>query len=192
MRCATCHEKVKKRIFDIDFIKEKNSIPYCKQAGITKDIFYIGSKAIAFKLGSAWFKKLNVILYDNEPVISFSPPQSINEPLLLNAVLYDKEENAMLTIIDNEWITGTDHFDIETSSNELIIREKLGDIKLRLSHIANKEISIEKMDMNYKGYRIQVLSNHFNVKSPKGARLQLYCNSIFATLRLSSDGSISL
>lgn len=190
--CPTCHEKVKKKIFTQKFIEEKNKTPYCKTVGFTKDIFYFGSESIAFKLGNAWFKRLNVILYDGKPLISFSPPESENSPMRLNAILYDKDENELLKIINNEWITGIEHFDIETTSNHLIIREKKGAIKLHLSHIANEEISIQKIDMNYKGFKIMVQNSQFSVESPTKTKLQLSCPNIFASLKLRSNGSIAI
>jgi hypothetical protein len=190
--CPTCHEKVKKRIFDFDFIKESDCYPFCKRLGHTKDILYVGARLSAFKLGSAWFKLLTIVQYDNEPIISFSPPETENAPLRLNAILFDKEEKQMLSIIDNELLVGIEHFDVETKSNELIIREKMGEIKFHLSYIANKEISIHKINMKYKGFTIQVLNSQFIVHLPNGGKMNLTCPNIYSTLKLFSSGGVGI
>lgn len=190
--CPTCHDKVKKGLYDLDFIKKSHANPKSKQTGYTKDLLQIGTETITFKLGSASFKREPVIVYENEPLICFFPPETSGAPLRLNAILFDKDEKEMLKIVNNEWIAGVNHFDIETKSNELIIREKLGDIKLRLTSISEKEISVDKIDMSYKGYRIKVERGQFIVQNSKGGRLQLNCPNIFATLQLGADGSMRL
>lgn len=190
--CPTCHEKVKKGLFDIDFIKKSDSNPKSKQTGYTGDLLQIGSEAITFKLGGAWFKREPIITYDNEALISFLPPEGNGGPVRLNAIFFDKDERELLKIVDNVWIAGVEHFDIETKSNDLVIKEKLGDIKLKLSSIAEKEISVDKIDMSYKGFRVQVDKGQFTVQSPKGGKMQLNCPNIFATLQLRSDGSFGL
>jgi hypothetical protein len=188
--CSNCHEKVKKNLFDYDFIVSKNQKPYCTNSGFAKDIFYVGSEAITFKLGKAWFKRLDIILYNNHPIISFSPPEMKDGPILLNTVLYDENESELLKIIDNEFIIGTHHYDVETTSNQLVIREKAGKINFKLTQIANKEIAIQKIDMNYKGFKIKVKNEMFIVNSPSGSRLMLSCPNILATLKLFSNGEI--
>jgi len=190
--CPTCHSKVDKKIFDLDFIKKSDNNPKCKQVGFTKDVLYVGNEIISFKMGSASFKRLVVVIYDGTPLIYFSPPEYEGGPLRLNATIYDKTGEQLLRIEDNEWKSGIEHYDLETQSKYLIIREKKGDVKLKLSIVAEKEISIEKMDMNYKGFRVKVEGGQFKVQTPKGGHLNLICPNIYATLRLGSDGSVSL
>ena len=190
--CPTCHAKVDKGILNKNSITNANQNPKCLQEQFVKDIFYIGQNAIAFKLGSAHFKKVDVITYDGLPLISFTPSEEENGPLLLNATLYDKDSNHLLGIIDNEWSSGTNHFDIEATSNELIIREKKGDIKLRMSHVAESEIAITQLEMNYKGFVIKIESDNFLITTPKSGKMTLKCPNIYSTLKLFSDGSLKL
>jgi hypothetical protein len=190
--CAHCHIKVSKRIFDFDFISKSNENPKCKQVGFTGDIFYVGNKPITFKLGGAGFRECGILFFNNEPIICFYPPENDNGPLRLNATLYDSNENSLLKIKDNEWMAGIDHFDIETNSNELIIRNKIRSIKLRLTSVAEKEISILQMDMAYRGYKIEINNGEFVLKSGKIGRFQLTCPNIFGTLFLDSKGGIKM
>lgn len=190
--CPNCHEKVSKKIFDYDFVITANKNPFCEKSGSLKDIFYVGSQTIAFKLGTAWFKSLDVIQFDNNPLISFRPPEFEGGPFQLNATLYDKTGKELLCIQENEWITGVDHFDIETTSNELTIREKLGEIKLRLSHVANKEISVNQLNMNIGGFSLKVSNGDFLLTNPKGGIMSLSCPNLFGTLYLFSDGHVEM
>lgn len=190
--CSNCHEKVKKKIFKASYIERRNANPFCQKKGFAKDIFHLGMNEISFKMGGAMFRSLDVVIYENFPLIGFQPPTHPDEPFLLNATLYDKTGRQMLSIVENEWVAGIDQFDIETPGNKLIIREKLGEIKLCLSHSAEEEIYIENMNMFFRGFNVQVLSKQFIVKNPVGGRLQLACPNIYATLRLFSDGGITI
>lgn len=190
--CSTCHAKVDKGIFDLDFVVKSDKNPRCRQTGFVRDIFYIGTEAITLKMGGAWFKRFDVVRYDRLPLISFLPPEQPGAPLRFNATFYDREQAHLFKVVGNQWIAGIEHYDIETSGNELVIREKPGDVKFKLRSIAEKEISIEKIDMCYKGFRIRVQDGEFRVTNPAGGTLVLYCPNIFATLLLGSDGACSI
>jgi hypothetical protein len=196
--CANHHEEATKGILTTALVEEQNKNPYCIKEGQLKHFFYIAEKAISLKLGNACFKSLNIIMYDDTPIFRFE--RKPNGLLSFSASFFDENGRNFFAVNNNEWVTGIEHFDIEMSKNNFIIREKRGKggIKFHFSHIANEEIYIKEMDIHYRGYRIQVKNNPqrigipFVVTSPDGGFMDLTCPNIYATLRLSKDGSIRI
>lgn len=206
--CGNHHREAGKGILPLGFIEKHNENPYCKREGRVKNFFYIAKKTIDLKFGSACFKGFNIICHERTPLIRFD--RKPNGLLSLSAKFFDNNEKNLFHVIDNEWQIEIDNFDIELTKNDLIVREKVGKIKLHLSHIAEKEIYIKKLDMNYKGFKIEVKKIRsqdqmlglptlapesgpaFKVTSPQNGSLQLFCPNIYSTLFLRENGSISL
>ena len=187
--CGKCHDKARGH-YTPHRIATLNANPRCLQQGYVQDDFlFLANDEIHFQIGSATFKNHSVVVYDDIPLIAFAPGISANEPLRLFARMETDDSEHLMEIDDNEWRVGSDHFDVETVSNMLIVRRKLGDILLRMI-VEDGDIRFDRLKMGFRGYKIGVTDGRFDVSDPFGSRMLLTCPSIKSTLRLSSSGGI--
>jgi len=160
--CYTCHQKTfgNNPPFDADFINKKNSNPKCKTTGEIKSKFYIGFEPVNFNLGPIILTKtLNILKYHNEVLIGFSKNDDHSAPFVLNAKLFDRTGKKFLEITNNEWVAGIEQFDIQIKGGILKIISRPHSVLLQLRHVAEKVISIDKLDLSYQGYRLEISKN---------------------------------
>lgn len=93
-------------------------------------------------MGGNNFKNNGVLLVvNNEPLITTT--YSTDGVLLLSLKLYDKDNNLVAEMEENEWRTDPSiHWDLEAKPQELIIREAQRDIQLRVRTRNAEEIEI--------------------------------------------------
>ncbi|MEQ2010507.1 MAG: hypothetical protein ABMA26_27285 [Limisphaerales bacterium] len=190
--CGTCHDRVTRGILGNDQIAEYDANPYCKREGFVEDMLFMSRDKIHFQIGSATFRRHAVLLYDDEVLIGFAGPSEGQEPLRLFAKLTDEDGGALLTIQDNVWRAGVEHFDVQTEGKELTIRRKLRDVVLRMVLNPGGEIVLERLKMAYQGFQITVEEGRLNVRNPNGGRLVLCCPNIHSTMRLTSKGAVTV
>jgi hypothetical protein len=188
--CGRCHDKA--RHTSTDEISRHDRSPFCKRQGFVHDFLFASREKISFQIGSAIFKRHAILVYDEESIISFAPPEEPGAPLRLFARLQDDDEKDMLEIADNEWRAGTDFFDLDTSGNTFLIRRKLKDITLKMILRPTGDITIERLKLGYKGFKVLAEKGKFLVRIPNGGQFALACPNIYSTLTLSSDGGVRL
>ena len=64
--CPNCHEKTKKRIFNSEFISDRDAEPECKKIGYARDVFHMGKRINGIQMGRAHFKGLDIIRYEKK------------------------------------------------------------------------------------------------------------------------------
>src|SRR4029434_69402 len=99
--CGRCHQKADQA--GEAEIASRNAAPFCKVNGYTQDFLFISKDEVRFQTGSPLFKKKMVVMYDEEMLIGFAPPEQAGGPLRLFARVTDDEGNDILQIVDNEW-----------------------------------------------------------------------------------------
>jgi len=72
----------------------------------------------------------------------------------LSALFTDDEGKEICTIIRNEWRARPTNWDVETEGNAVTIRTGRGRIALRLRVKPPSKVTVEKIRMYYRGYRI--------------------------------------
>lgn len=86
--------------------------------------------------------------------------------LLLNATFYDETGNIILEIIENEWITSTDNWDIEVKGRELIIKNESQKTILCVKIMPHNEILFNHIKMFLPNRTI--LDSHFDETKNSG------------------------
>lgn len=190
--CGTCHSRVNKGLLDNVEIGRFNSDPACRKRGFVKDFLFSTRDKIHFQIGGAVFRLPTIITYENRPLIAYAPPTELGGPLRLFATMEDDEEKTLLKIIDNEWRTGIDHFDVETAGKSLVIRRKQRDVTLHMNLNPGGEIVLEKLKMGFRGFKISVNDGWCRLQCPNRIELNLKCPDVHATLRLKSNGLFSM
>lgn len=107
-------------------------------------------------------------MYDNEVVLGVMPPETTGAPHRFNAALTEPDGREILRIRENEWLFGSDMFDVETTGARLVVRRKSGDIALVLSLESKTGIAFERIDWRFRGFTICASGTHMSVTTPRG------------------------
>jgi hypothetical protein len=181
--CGRCHQKAHQA--GEAEIASRNAAPFCKVNGYTQDFLFISNDEVRFQTRSLLSKRKMVVMYDEEMLIGFGPPEQAGGPLRLFARVTDNEGNEILQIVDNEWHEGIELFDVDTSFGVLLIRKNFGDIVLRMAN-RDGQIELDRLNLAYKGFKVSIENEKLTVTNPKGATSHLPCPNLRSTLKLSS------
>lgn len=120
--CPTHHAKVTKGLITKEEIKKAHENPQSKQQGFVNDFeFTILKRPLTVQIGNIIFNNPSLLLkVDEKELIGIK--EDLNHNLLLNANFYDEHGNVILEIIENEWITNIDNWDIDVKGKEIIIK----------------------------------------------------------------------
>jgi hypothetical protein len=169
--CGTCHDKVHKGIISSENLADANKNPYCKNKGYAKDILYLGKVTLPVKIGSSTFHARTIFLYDNHVVFGFNEPETPMSPIRLNAIFTDNDGKEILKIEDNEWIVGSDCFDVTIKKSTLKITNKQNEVIFEMNLAVNNSIEINQINMNYNGFMIKINDGTFSLTTPIGSVL---------------------
>lgn len=169
--CGTCHSKATKGILPEEQVKAADTNPWCKKNGFAKDVLFLGNGAASITMGSCVIQSYNAIVFDKRIILGFTKSSDPKEPLLLNATFSDENGNVYLKIIRNEWFVGSEDFDIQTTGKTLAIRDSKKRVVFEMELKADLGVVINKLDLKYYGFTIDVRNGQFSVTSPKGSRL---------------------
>ncbi|MGE5620976.1 MAG: SEC-C metal-binding domain-containing protein [archaeon] len=154
--CSACHANVTRRIWSKEKVFEARQNPYCLKHresvfnfDISKDSEYV------IKIGHTLFANLeSIIEIDDRVILSVKPPEADGAPFRISAMFFDRNNNCIALIEDNEWHGQVDAFDIETQGTTWKVRSALNNIDLCLRLEAPNCIVVEKINLLYNGKRI--------------------------------------
>ena len=153
--CGGCHDRVTRKILSKETIKIRSIKPFCKQSGFSFGPFDIGLVEPTIKIGTLTCRAVDSLIeIDGESIFSIKKPEFDGAPFLINAYLADRDGNEILKIVNNEWVTTIDNWDVEVVGPRITIRRKLGDILLVLRTESPHSLIIERLDMEHRGVKI--------------------------------------
>jgi hypothetical protein len=170
--CGNCHKRVHKKITSSEEVREANNAPFCKRVGFTRDIFFKGLNFVPVKLGQSRIRAATILRYDDEVIMGFSPPEFPKGPIKINAKFTDDKGEPSLSIIDNEWQAGANHYDICTSGSTLIVKNNKINIVLKMELSTSHEIQINALKMSFRGFYIEANDEWLSIRNPKGGILK--------------------
>jgi len=105
--------------------------------GVAGAIHILEGEKEVFLGGNDFHNNGTLLMVNEEPIISTIYEE--DGVLLLSLNLYDRENNLVATMIENEWETNPEiHWDLEARPLELIIKENRKDIILKINTRNNK------------------------------------------------------
>jgi len=140
---------------------------------------------VRLQIRSVISKRKMVVMFDEDMLIAFAPPEQEHGPLRLFARVTDDEGNDILQIVDNEWRTGIEAFDVDTSYGVLLIRKNFGDLVLRMVN-RDGQMALDRLNMTYKGFNVSIENGTLALSNPNGATSHLTCPDLHSTLRIRS------
>lgn len=165
--CGKHHDFVNRKMIPSQRIEEANASPKCKVSPAQSYLF-LGNHVTSVQIGSSTIDARTIIMYENDIVLGFNEPETEGAPMRLNAIFTDAEGQPILQIRDNEWEIGSDCYDLETTGSRMKIRRKRGETSLEMDLQADKEVTIQKMRMLYKGFMITIDEGRFVFQTPRG------------------------
>jgi len=160
--CGRCHDKRTRGMIGDKPIREADANPFCRRAGVVKDILFEAAPVRTVRLGCLRFSGQTIIQVRDTVLFGFSQSDP-GSPLLLNASLPGAEGKPLLGIVNNEWQTGLDHFDVYTEGPRLFIKENLGETALEMLYPGNGDLELTRLTMQIEGFRIDCRPDAFHL-----------------------------
>jgi hypothetical protein len=122
---------------------------------------------VPVRIGQTEFCGLrDILIVDNETILSVSPPESQGTPPRIDATFYDRSNKLVARIVENEWRGESTAFDIETKGSLIIVRSKPRGIDLVLRVEPPYGIVLEQLRMCRNGKTISGRTNQgFEVRT---------------------------
>src|SRR4051794_24115894 len=172
--CGGCHDKVTRRWLSKETVKQHAMNPAALQAGFSFGPFDFGSNQPEVKIGQLHTKRMrNIIQIMGDTILAVDAPEEQGAPFRLSTVLHDQSGNEVIRILNNEWQTPTSNWDVVVKGPRIITRSASGDITLRLRHDAPNSLTVEKLNMHYRGAHISGdEGKNFTVKTQNGTHVE--------------------
>lgn len=91
---------------------------------------------------------------NGEDIFSFAASEGDSAPFRLSAQLFDKEGAPVIVIVDNEWRTHCENWDVQAEGRKIAIRRGPRDIVLELRVEPPNRLVVERLDMLHRGVKI--------------------------------------
>lgn len=161
--CPTCHSKKTRGFLSTESIRKAMNNPKPKQLGFSMEVLDMGDKSPTVYFAGSVMKNCNIpVMISNVPVIQISQSSSKAEPYLLSARFHDSKGKLSLQIINNEWFSYTNNWDLEVTGGRVKIMDSKNSYSLILKTIGFGEIEVEYINSVY---------GHIHLEGNKGELL---------------------
>jgi hypothetical protein len=147
--------------------------PFCIKSGFSHSSLDVGSEDFYLSLGGAIIRTPVPIRVDGEPLFEIKNPEAKDEPFRFSGSFYDNTGKRTLEIKDNEYNCSNLNWDVQANGGRITINEGKWRIHLVMRVIPPNGISIDKLNMFYKGYSMIANNTGFMVKDPRGNSIHL-------------------
>jgi len=173
--CNLHHAERTKRLLTLDAVRAANDNPHNRRNGVSTpyDLHYtgsacrvrLGSMTFAADVGAAGAALIPVTIDENAPIwFAFEDGH-----YLLNAKLFDVNDQVILRITNNQLVYSVLPWDITFVGRTLILREAKRRILLEISFQLPNEIVIDRAVFRYKGVTVVVSSGLLGIVNTRNA-----------------------
>jgi hypothetical protein len=150
--CPTCHRKADKGNYSEGYLRNAKKNPYNK--GHVEEAFLIEGQDLVVKVDDVEFQNIRTILRINDfDLISIRKGEK--NLLFLDLTLYDRLNNIVAVILENNWVVDTSLvWDVEYKPQHLIIRNKPRKILFDIA-IVNGKVQL-RGEMYFRGSPIRI------------------------------------
>lgn len=153
--CYSCQGKSSSGMLSKESIKAAMLHPFYKARGFSSNFFDVGIKAPYLKFAGVTLTNVTVpIQIGDEILFKLKGPEQVGAPFLFPGTFYNSTGELSLRIVDNVWQANSDNWDVEVTGTTITIREKLGNIHLRLVSDSPNGLIVERLNMYCKGINI--------------------------------------
>lgn len=169
--CGACHDRKTRGLLSTDTVASADSSPFCKRSGFSFGPFDFGtSRAPEVAIGALVCRNVrSLIRIEGVDLLSVKKPESPGAPFLLSANLYDSHGCELIRIVENEWQSRSDNWDVEVVGPRITFRGGPGKIALVLRSEPPNRLVVERLDLFFQGYSIKGSEHEqFDLITPNG------------------------
>ena len=153
--CGGCNNKKTRRVLSAESVREAARSPKAKQLGFSFEAYDVGRSHPELAVGPLVGRNVGAFIrICNEDVLSILPPEEDRGPFRINARLADRDGRIIFEIVENEWRTPTENWDVEAVGRRVTIWQRLGHISLSVRTDPPNRITFERIDLTHRGARI--------------------------------------
>ena len=86
------------------------------------------------------------------PLIKTEPPETEGGPFRISAYFADSRGQPTVQINRNEWWASAHNWDVESSGNQITVRQGAGNICLRIRSVGGQILIVDRLDMRIGSY----------------------------------------
>ena len=155
--CPNHHTKKTTGKLSVETVRIFNAEPKALRQGFASEHLDLRTQNPVVILGTARFVSTPVLIQlEEEPILMIKPGEDEEEPFLLSATIRDKNGEIILQIVDNQWQTPANYWDVTSEGKYLRIRSASKQVELVLRQEPPDTIVIERLKMAHKGFKIEV------------------------------------
>ena len=156
--CMQCNHKRARGQLSRERVAKANEAPACKLAGYTRDGLDLSAGEIRVEMGSVRISNCpaDLVSIAGLAVLSVRRSDDPDEPLLLSGTFTDIDGLPSLEIVDNQWFAEAANWDVEVVGSRITIRRGHRDIALQIKAEAPHTLKVEKLNMSYRNWRLEV------------------------------------
>jgi hypothetical protein len=176
-----CENKRTRGVLSKETVREAVRNPRAKQLGFSFEAFDIGRQHPDLVVGPVIGRKVKTFLRIHEDdVLEVLPSEVDGGPFRINAAIADRSGRLIFKIVENEWRTPSDNWDVETVGQRIIVRQRIGDISLVVRTDPPNRLTFERINLAHRGTRIFtggkddlfVITNRGNVMRTHGVEAE--------------------
>ena len=171
--CPQCHTKITTGFWSKQKALDAMISPICKLQGYSKEVFDIGNGSPVLKFGGATLKNCPVpIQVGGSSLFEIRQSEEDGAPFRLSGFFSDSSGKVSLQIVENEWLANSNNWDVEVSGGSIKIREKKGDIHLRLITNPPDKLIVDRLNMFLNGYLVEANGDFLRIHNPQGGTME--------------------
>jgi hypothetical protein len=155
--CGKCHAEVTKGLLSDATINKAGKSPKCLEQGFAHFALDVGERFPVVLIGNSTFiANPTIIRAFGTRLFAIDKPEIVGGPCRISAIFYDRVGNEACRIVYNEWQGLTSTWDITCIGNEITIWRADREIALKMHSNPPEKLVIDRLEMFYKGFRINV------------------------------------
>ncbi|WP_155914609.1 HNH endonuclease [Asticcacaulis sp. AC460] len=149
--CIACHGKKTKGLLSRETIEKFRNNQKAKQIGFSFEAFDVGDEHPEIIIGNYVCINVQSILYIyGVDALSIHPPEAPGGPFRINANFLDERGQPILKIVNNEWRTPIENWDVTVIGQRITIKSDIRNICLQLRNEPPRRLIVEKLKMRYR------------------------------------------
>lgn len=169
--CANHASEADKGRRTLEDIRKADANPFCRRTGYTYGILDGSAGPLQFMMGSTVFDTPIVLMCESQELIGFRSPEVEGAPWQLNARILDISGQELLKIERNEWLIGTDRYDITAQGKTVIVRQRPRKIVLALDLVVTRLVRIRRLEMECFGVLLSCTDTSFFIRGKHGGTI---------------------
>jgi len=159
--CPEHHSLKTRGLLSRETIARAKQNPAARHTGFSYGVFDVVGCHITLQLGNIQFEDTPIVLQvEGDELLSLRPPEETGGPLRVNALLLGGSGEKVLEIVDNEWRTPVENWDIDITGSTFRIRSSQRKIEFILHVESNGRFAFRRFNLFHRGIKIELDARH--------------------------------